>query len=90
MKFQIIKNDQPKARTFFRWHLLGDDGHVIARSRKYKTLNACKNDVHYVALCAISVSIDSLLTEGDFSFSDLISSDLLPEAPLPDGLFEDL
>jgi len=95
MKFQIIKNDQPKARTFFRWRLLDDDGHVIARSCKYETLKACKNGIRCVALSAISVILDSLLAEGNFSLSDLtspdlLSPDLLPEAPLPDVLFEDL
>lgn len=83
MKFQIIKNHSsakhPKA-TYY-WRLLADDGRLVARSSRYATLEACKHDVHYVALSAISISIDSLLAEGDFDLSDLFASGLLsPDA----------
>ncbi len=62
MRFQIIKNT-PKNSTkvFYSWRLLTSDGQLLARSRRYKSLEACEKDIHYVALSAVSISLDALL-----------------------------
>ena len=75
MKFEIIKSNNPKhvTKSAYRWRLLADDGRLIARSRKYKTLKKCQNDIHYVALSAVSISLDHLLSPDAFSFADLVS-----------------
>lgn len=72
MKFEILENTQASHCTY-RWHLLAEDGRLLARSRKYKDLNACQNDVHYVALSAVSISLDRLLSPDTFSVSDFFT-----------------
>ena len=96
MKFEILENTQTPEHTY-RWRLLAEDGRVIARSRKYKTLKSCQNDVHYVALSAVSISLDYLLADGDFELSNLVASGLASpdcppeEVPLdPATAFDDL
>lgn len=77
MKFEILENNQTSPRTY-RWRLLADSGRLIARSRKYNNLRDCQNDVHYVALSAVSISLDRLLSPDAFSLADFISS---PDSP---------
>lgn len=94
MKFQIIKNDkvQHSAKDFYSWRLLADDGRVIARSRRYKSLSECRHDVHYVAISAVSLSLDYLLEDdsldpidpADNPFATPIFTD--PRSPLNDPL----
>ncbi|MBQ1528171.1 YegP family protein [Candidatus Saccharibacteria bacterium] len=81
MKFEILENTQTPEHTY-RWRLLAEDGRVIARSRKYKTLKSCQNDVHYVALSAVSISLDRLLSPDTFSLANLFASGLAsPDCP---------
>ncbi len=77
MNFQIIKSNKTETGIHYAWRLLSDDGRVLARSKKYKTLEACKKDVHYVALSAVSVSLDYLLADGSFSLDNLFSSGIV-------------
>ena len=81
MKFQIIENDkiQHSASNRYAWRLLADDGRVLARSRRYKSLDECKHDVRYVALGAVSVSLDYLLADGSFDFDNLASTGIVPD-----------
>lgn len=84
MKFQIVKsrNAADIHKPVYFWHLLTNDGRQIACSCEYATLEACKKDVHYVALSAVSISLDSLLADGDFELSDLFASGLVsPDCP---------
>ena len=86
MKFEILENAQTSNRTY-RWRLLAEDGRVLACSRKYKTLKSCQNDVHYVALSAVSISLDRLLSPDTFSVSNLLSN--ATPAPLPADVFNE-
>ena len=81
MKFKIVDN-----QNTYRWQLFTNDGRFLARSRKYKTFQACKNDVHYVALSAVSISLDRFFSNDDSSLSDIISS-AIPTS-LPEGVFD--
>lgn len=73
MKFEIFEDNQAFSHTY-RWRLLADDGRILARSEKYKSFKACQSDIHYVALSAVSISLDHLLSPENFSLADLISS----------------
>lgn len=94
MKFQIIKNDKShhSSGEFYTWHILADDGRIIARSRRYKTLSECKHDVHYVAISAVSVSLDYLLADDSLGpidpSDDPLSTPIFtdPRSPLNDPL----
>lgn len=91
MKFQIIENSRA-----YCWHLLADDGRILARSREYSNLKACKKDVHYVVLSAVSISLDHLLSPDTFSLAsnqlaapaDFLSA--ATPAALPDDIFDNL
>lgn len=92
MKFQIIKNGRN-----YQWRLLADGDRVIANSCKYLSLKDCKRDVHYVALSAVSISLDHLLSPDTFSLANLFASGLASpdcppeEVPLdPATIFDDL